>query len=88
MLGKTWTENPLELVQGKGGGTVLGCGRGGLQGEGSGSAWVGEGEGGGKVPGEPSGRELGDAPLLVAWLGLGGIQGFVLGACEERISGV
>ena len=31
----------------------LGWGRGGLHGGGSGGAWVGEGEGGGQVPGEP-----------------------------------
>ena len=44
----------------------LGWGRGGLHGEGSGCAWVGEGEGCGIVLGASRGGELIDEPFRVA----------------------
>ena len=66
----------------------LGWGRGGLQGGASGSAWVWEDDGGGTIPGASCGRELVEAPLPVAYLGLDGDHGPVPGACKERVSRV
>ena len=63
-------------------------GRGGLQGGGSGVAWVEERYGDGKVLGEPCCGELVEAPPLVAWLGPGGNLGLDPGAFKEMVSGV